>query len=183
MGNCIAPGLTRLAARSEIVSASYDWETHRIGFIQTPILSMFYTEPYYEGGEWSIHDMWVYMGQHVDALACTIANMKYLVAIYRDTLHLYDYHEYDPKVYVNSPAISFNPSIHVGFVRTCPKYKDANISPYKLYMDEDKCVSVGGKEPFALPDAIPTSGSSLYKLLISTDYNIVYNTENGPKFL
>lgn len=78
---------------------------------------------------------------------------------------------------------TFRPYIPIGFVKTYPYCKDANVPPYLLFMDQEGNVCTDLGELRNLPEAVYTKDVSLYKQLIQTDYTAIYKTESGVKYL
>lgn len=173
----------RLHELGEIVPCSYDFDTQTIGplHVQLPIAHVCNYSP---EGSWSENDLWASLCNNSDAIASIIVNNVFLVNIFWNQVHIYSRSEYwNTQVAAVKVCSTLYPEIPIGWVRTCPSVLDANVPPYKLYMDKSKRVLLNGKELLQLRDAVRCENMLLYKQLIQTDHRAVYMTHDGPRFL
>lgn len=148
-------------------------------------LPVYYTQPYHKFlAEWTRHDLWKALVTTDGAIASIIVNNTLLITVTGSYLIIDSAVGRMKQDIVRAvPKVQFNPSIPIGYVRTCPEVKDVNVPPYVLYMDNAKRVSLHGAPPMSLEDAIPCTDKSLYKTLITCNKSAIYATRDGIKFL
>ena len=177
------PGLMRLNPRGVISPCNYDYDTQQIGYVKVKLPIAYASEYNPAACLWTEHDLWKLLLSRDDNVAALLLNNTFIITVQRNSLvvHTNRYPEG-----CAAPAVvqlQFEPTRPVGFVRTCPAVKDVNIPPYMLFMDDANRVSLRLGEFQYLPDAVPTSATQLYKTLITTQYQAVYQTPGCLKFL
>lgn len=184
MSQKLAPGLMRLNRHGEIVPCNYDFDTRQIGHVVVS-LPIAFSEPFLPAtAVWTWHDLWKALVSFDETLAVILVNNTFLVSVSQHSLIIQRKTDRGrPQIAVADTQLLFRPVTPVGFVRTCPAVKDVNVPPYRLFMDGEQRVSVGGGAPRLLSDAVKCTDMSMYKTLISTSKSAIYMSSSGPKFL
>ena len=172
--------LNRLGA---IIPCNYDYDTQTIGYVHFRMPIAFASE--YNSAEcvWTEHDLWKLLLSRDDNVAAMLLNNAFVITVQQDSLTAFSKAHPDGLDAYADVSMDFHPTRPVGYVRTCPSVKDVNVPPYLLFMDDASRVSLRVGEFHSIPDAVPVFNPQLYKTLISTQYQAVYQTAGGLKFL
>lgn len=130
----------------------------------------------------TLNEMWQKMSVRQNALAVIRVDPHYLVVVLSGEVRILCHSEHEAALSARV-SLGFRPTIPIGFVRTIPDVKDANVPPYRLYQDTRGRVSLDGVSTQYVEGAIPCRDPSLYRSLLQKNAHAVYMTQQGPVYL
>lgn len=146
-----------------------------------------YTCPYVEGSYFSPYTMWETVAERENVIGVAIMNARIFVVMYEygwEAFTIGSYAQGKPDMSAHVSIVStFNPVTRIGWVRTRPRCKDADVSPFALYMDKGGMATPDYIHYFRPQGAVECTDFQLYKQMLSLNKDIVYMTSNGPIFL
>ena len=182
----MAAGVVRLGLQAPIREFYYDFEEERIGPVHFKMPYIFVT-PSTPGGVFTTHRLYKEILKDPTAVACIVVNNLLMVVVREGS-----FYSYSPEGYVKGETenagflettLDFKAVHRVGWVRTQPKSKTADVKPYFLYSDKDGRVTfdyVNTMKPLGITTC---TEFSYYKEMLAQGKNFMYMTSRGPVYL
>lgn len=173
-------GLQRLNNQGLISTLHYDPVAETIGFVHVKIPPILVKQASTQ--VFTVNEMWQKLSVRQNALAVIRIEPHYLVVVLPGEVRILCHSEHEAALSAKV-SLGFHPTIPIGFIRTIPGVKDANIPPYRLYQDTSGRISLDGVSTQYVEGAIPCRDSSLYRSLLQKNARAVYMTQHGPIYL
>lgn len=175
-------GLYRLCYGSEIIPCSYDFETCKLGELSFVSPIPYLHEYMISRAKPPRHLLYQALLDRKDAVGVYITSNTYIMTVLSNGIIASHWAEDDVELYTAKIHVPNRRLLPIGYVKTRPECKDVTITPYKLYYDVDSKLAFHNMMWFKL-DENPTGVNdvSLYKELISTDKECIYQTISGER--